>query len=273
MRIRVKILAAVAMILIPALMSGCSSGISLGSSDAAIGLNIENSTDKLPADTPQASSVPTETKAGNAVFYSAGMPRLDGYTSILVNVDNQLDENFIPSNLARIRNYITPELLTLRNEDEMANREAVEALKDMLTAAKMDGITGFYLEDAYRTYREQLVLWEIKQKESPGYGSDLSVPLSTAYPSASEHLTGLAFDLGACGSGVIRDFSSEQGRWLISNAHLFGFIHRYPDEKAYITGIIFEPWHFRYVGKDIAAYIYDNRLTLEEYYLKLNTAD
>ena len=117
------------------------------------------------------------------------------------------------------------------------------------------------------------MLWEIKQKESPGYGSDLSVPLSTAYPSASEHLTGLAFDLGACGSGVIRDFNSEQGQWLISNAHRFGFIHRYPDEKADITGIIFEPWHFRYVGEDIASYIYDNRLTLEEYYSRLEPAD
>ncbi len=273
MRIRVKIFAAVAMMLIPSLLSGCSSGFSFGSSGAAIELTIENSADKTPANTPRASSVPIETKAGDTVGYSAGVPTPDGYTSILVNVDNQLDENFIPSNLARIRNYINPELLTLRNEDEMANREAVEALKDMLTEARLNGITGFYLEDAYRTYREQLVLWEIKQKETPGYGSDLSVPLSTAYPRASEHLTGLAFDLGACGSGVIRDFNSEQGQWLISNAHRFGFIHRYPDEKAYITGIIFEPWHFRYVGKDIAAYIYKNRLTLEEYYLRLETAD
>ena len=273
MRIRFKIFAAVAMILIPVLLSGCSSGISLGSSDAAIGLIIDNSADQTPVNTPHVSSEPPETKAGNAFSYSADMPKPSGYISILVNVDNQLDEIFIPSNLARIRNYINPELLTLRNEDEMANREAVEALKDMLTEASFDGITGFYLEDAYRTYREQLVLWEIKQKESPGYGSDLSVPLSTAYPSASEHLTGLAFDLGACGSGVIRDFNSEQGQWLISNAHRFGFIHRYPDEKADITGIIFEPWHFRYVGEDIASYIYDNRLTLEEYYSRLEPAD
>ena len=59
---------------------------------------------------------------------------------------------------------------------------------------------------------------------------------------------------------------SKEYEWMKENAHKYGFILRYPEEKEHITGYKFEPWHYRYVGIDIATIIYENNLTLEEFY-------
>ena len=84
---------------------------------------------------------------------------------------------------------------------------------------------------------------------------------------ASEHCAGLAVDLGST------DFPKEnasfgetpEGIWLYNNAHRFGFILRYPADKTHITGVKWEPWHFRYVGEELAAAIHASGLCLEEY--------
>jgi D-alanyl-D-alanine carboxypeptidase len=79
---------------------------------------------------------------------------------------------------------------------------------------------------------------------------------SVAIPGTSEHQTGLGVDI--IGSRKMYD-------WLEENSWKYGFILRYPDDKIDITGIIYEPWHFRYVGVEAATYIMENNLTLEEY--------
>ena len=91
-----------------------------------------------------------------------------------------------------------------------------------------------------------------------------------AYPGASEHQTGLACDiLNADDAGRPRMTFvvavAAEAQWMKENCATFGFILRYPEGKTDITGIIFEPWHFRYVGKEIAGYITRNELTLEEF--------
>lgn len=91
----------------------------------------------------------------------------------------------------------------------------------------------------------------------------------SARPGYSEHQTGLAFDIGEINKE--QDWASssfghtEAGKWLAENAHLYGFILRYPEGKETITGYMHESWHFRYVGVEIAKDIYENNLTLEEY--------
>ena len=82
-----------------------------------------------------------------------------------------------------------------------------------------------------------------------------------AEPGTSEHELGLAVDINAGGetdSWTLYD-------WLAEHAHEYGFILRYPEDKTLITGINYEPWHYRYVGKDAAEEIYERGITLEEY--------
>ena len=85
----------------------------------------------------------------------------------------------------------------------------------------------------------------------------------------SEHQTGLALDVScpAVSLNLSQAFSeTAEGRWLARHAPLYGFIIRYPKDKTKITGYSYEPWHIRYVGKNLAKYLYKNNLTLEEYY-------
>ena len=81
----------------------------------------------------------------------------------------------------------------------------------------------------------------------------------------SEHQTGLAVDV----EGENKDYdlfeNTKEFDWMNKNAHLYGFILRYPQNKTNITGFKFEPWHYRYVGKEIAKKIYEKKITLEEY--------
>ncbi len=74
-------------------------------------------------------------------------------------------------------------------------------------------------------------------------------------------------DLGTSSNPNINDFEkSKEFEWMKKNAHKYGFILRYPENKEYITGYMYEPWHYRYVGIEAATYIYEHNITYEEYY-------
>ena len=110
---------------------------------------------------------------------------------------------------------------------------------------------------AYRSYQKQETLWENSTSVDEFY---------LAKPGHSEHQTGLALDISTRNIGLTNAFaSSKEYKFLITHAHLFGFINRYPKNKEQITGYYYEPWHFRYVGIKHATAIYENNLTLEEY--------
>ena len=98
-------------------------------------------------------------------------------------------------------------------------------------------------------------------------GSDYAEHCS-AKPGHSEHQTGLAVDVEGSNHDYDDFENSKEFAWMKKNAHLFGFILRYPEGKTTITGFKYEPWHYRYVGKDVAKIIYEENLTLEEYYDK-----
>ena len=88
-----------------------------------------------------------------------------------------------------------------------------------------------------------------------------------AVPGTSEHQTGLALDIISSSYQVLdrdQENTAEQ-RWLMENSYKYGFILRYPSDKSEITGINYEPWHYRYVGKEAAKEIYEKGLCLEEY--------
>jgi len=124
----------------------------------------------------------------------------------------------------------------------------------------------------YRTLKDQNTLFnnKVKRVMEQGYDQQTAVLLAgteVAYPGTSEHHTGLAVDI------VDRDYpvldASQESRptqqWLLENCWKYGFILRYPSDKTTLTGIIYEPWHYRYVGREAAEEIYKQGICLEEY--------
>ncbi|MDD4075929.1 MAG: M15 family metallopeptidase [Eubacteriales bacterium] len=216
---------------------------------------------------PTAKEAPAAMNAAGGILQARADAGLfnDPYTRLV----NRANENTLtpeaPENLVRIAGEELPENLTLKREDEMGEATATEALFSMLRDAKQDGVDGFYLLSAYRAYEEQRAIWERKLSEDPNYGAN-GAPVASMPPGSSEHQTGLAFDLTAADHKAMRASFGEtpQGVWLRDNCARFGFILRYPKDKEDVTGVVYEPWHFRYVGVDMALYLTENGLTLEE---------
>ena len=192
------------------------------------------------------------------------LPEYDETLFLLVNIQHPLDKE-IEGDL------ITPHL-TVGNvecdERRHADARASRALNEMLLAAEAEGEFHFIIASAFRWFWEQELLWNAFVSEHPGYALDPSSdPVSALPRDCSEHSTGLAFDI-LCDEvphGNPAFVSTREGRWLIANAHRFGFILRYPADKQTVTGVCYEPWHFRYVGKEAAEYIYSHGLCLEEF--------
>lgn len=137
-------------------------------------------------------------------------------------------------------------------------------LQEMFDNARAENIQPLIVS-AYRTYDKQSQLYQDKvySYSGEGYAQNHAEEMAAkwvAKPNHSEHQTGLAIDINA-ESGSNDDVY----KWLSENSYKYGFILRYPKEKTEITGIHYEPWHYRYVGKSAAQYIYENQLTLEEY--------
>ncbi|HWS28989.1 MAG TPA: M15 family metallopeptidase [Clostridia bacterium] len=156
----------------------------------------------------------------------------------------------------------------LLNPEGSINAEAGKAALAMFEAAKEDGVSGYMVTTAYRSVAYQQELFEARRQKEPGYGSDpFNEPVKVLPGECSEHTTGLALDILAEDYRRADDGYADtvQGKWLFENAYRFGFILRYPKGKENITGVIYEPWHYRYVGIDAAKEIYDSGQCLEEY--------
>lgn len=149
-------------------------------------------------------------------------------------------------------------------EKSYLRKEAAEKLEEMFNAAKLENIHLFAVS-GYRSYNRQV---EVFANAVARQGEEEAMKV-VAVPGYSEHQTGLAMDISApsVGYDLVEEFGqTAEGKWLRENAHRFGFILRYPKGKEHITGYSYEPWHFRYVGEKVAKIIYENDLTLEEYF-------
>ncbi len=142
------------------------------------------------------------------------------------------------------------------------DKEAALALEEMFNAAKADGITLLGVS-GYRSYEIQKSVYESNVKRNGQSHADKY----SARPGASEHQTGLAMDmLSTEYSSLNAGFENTKAfKWLEANAYKYGYILRYPSGKESITGYNYEPWHYRYVGKEASEEITKNKLTLEEY--------
>ena len=174
---------------------------------------------------------------------------------MLVNKHRNLEEDFVPSDLTNISiDYAS-------RDDLQCSRLALNAFIEMSRAAEADGY-GLIINSAYRSYQDQV---ELTNFYLDAYGQSY-VDKYVAKPGYSEHQTGLAFDIGSRTTNVFAN--SKEYQWMQDNAYKYGFVMRYDERYEDLTGFRKEPWHYRYVGKDIAKYVYEhNNMSLEEYYV------
>lgn len=148
----------------------------------------------------------------------------------------------------------------------------LEELLDMMQAAKEEGVD-LVICSPYRDYNRQTYLFNRKIKRYMDAGMSYMDAYKTASmtvtsPNASEHRIGLAIDFYSSTYKNLNEGFADTptGQWLAENSYRFGFILRYPKDKEYITGIEYEPWHFRYVGVEAATVITQQGITLEEFW-------
>ena len=162
------------------------------------------------------------------------------------------------------------DLVTLSNGLQI-DRRCYDALQEMMDACREAGYEPLSCS-AYRTQETQQDLFnnKVAKLEAEGKSHDEAVQEAgtvVAVPGTSEHQLGLTVDVVDVNN---QNLTEEQEKtptqkWLMANSWRYGFIHRYPNSKSDITGIIYEPWHYRYVGKDAAQEIFNKGITLEEY--------
>ncbi len=163
-----------------------------------------------------------------------------------------------------------PDNYDLKLKDIENNKVAIilyNSLRRMMATANDDGIE-IVINNSYRSNSDQKRIYDskIKSYQNQGYNYITAEKLtksSVAEPGYSEHETGLAIDFSKSGNYTK---NNKMWSWLNKNAYKFGFILRYPENKTNITKVEYEPWHYRYVGNELAKEIYESNLTLEEYY-------
>lgn len=134
---------------------------------------------------------------------------------------------------------------------------ANSALNEMINGAAADGVS-LWIASSFRSYEKQAALYNNYVARDGKAEADRY----SARPGHSEHQTGLAFDLNS----LEQSFGeTKEGKWIAANCWKYGFILRYPQNKEAQTGYMYEPWHVRYVGYDVAKNVYNSGLCLEEY--------
>ena len=182
---------------------------------------------------------------------------------ILVNKYYKLENNYEPSDLETIRNEY---FISGNNYVRQLKKEAKEAF-EMLSKSSIENGTPVYGQSAYRTYDRQEYLYNKAVKNMGKEAADND----TARPGHSEHQTGLAIDVSSTKSGNMLSFDSTSSyTWMNNNAYKYGFVLRYESNKTSVTGFMYESWHYRYVGIEVATDMHDNypNLSYDEYYIR-----
>ena len=173
---------------------------------------------------------------------------------VLVNKNHQLSSHYIPKDLEVISNQYAYDEKYLRKEARLSFERLSKEASTL--GYRIIGVS------AYRDYDYQKKLYQhyvdTKGKEY--------ADLCSARPGHSEHQSGLAIDVMGSNLDYNLFEESEEFTWMSENAHHYGFILRYPKGKEHITGFKYEPWHYRYVGVELATTLYQKNLTLEEYF-------
>jgi zinc D-Ala-D-Ala carboxypeptidase len=187
-----------------------------------------------------------------------------------VTANYGLNPNYLPPDLVRLGDYL-PGRVTL--PDMLLRQEAAQALAKMVKAMLAEGLAPTVLS-SYRNYFEQAVAHQRWVVEDPANADQIS-----ALPGHSEHQLGTAVDFGspempALTSSTTDKFSplfaqTSEGRWLATHSFEYGFSLSSPPGAEALTGLSYEPWHYRYVGLELASYLHASGYFLDEYLLKV----
>ncbi|PAE06163.1 D-alanyl-D-alanine carboxypeptidase [Terribacillus saccharophilus] len=180
---------------------------------------------------------------------------------VVVNKTRKFPDGWEPKDLVEpdVAFYFSEHL-----EKRKMRKEAAEALEDLFAASQKDGME-LVAASGYRSEARQK---EIYENNVATQGQEETDKVSSR-PGRSEHQTGLAIDLTSAEMALALEetfIETDEGKWLAEHAHEYGYIIRYPEGKSDITGYSYEPWHIRYVGKDLAKQIYEEDTTLEEHF-------
>jgi len=223
-----------------------------------------------PAGSPSKTSRPSGTQsatpsaspsATQPARFNKGALSIDDPASIWVVVDKLRPLNpkdYVPADLIQ-----TP---VAHANPPTLRKEAADAMVAMFAAGKAEGAGGMQLQSAYRSYTTQVVVYNRYVSQAGQAGADAQ----SARPGFSEHQTGLAADISSVPASCVLAAcfgETTQGKWLVANAYRFGFLLRYPADKVAVTGYMYEPWHFRYIGAALATEMHDEGVTtLEEFF-------
>lgn len=202
--------------------------------------------------------------------YTVDMSAFEKYISpadkdkylILVNINNILGSDYAPNDLKNIKTSES-------RPTQQICFDAAMSLTAMLQAADAAGFNDLAVTTGYRSYSHQSSLFnqklKVNQQKYDNETAERITSESVIYPGASEHQTGLAVDLHNLSTPMQSFSNTNEYKWLIEHCADFGFILRYPQTKEDITGVKYEPWHFRFVGRDHAQKIMSEGICLEEY--------
>lgn len=174
--------------------------------------------------------------------------------TVLVNKYYHLEKDYKPEDLV-------PCALMYAYDNNQLREEAYEAFKRLFNAAQKEGYT-IIINASYRSYEAQGKLY---QNYKVSYGQKYADTVASR-AGFSERQTGLSIDVSKVNSSLAKFEETDEFKWMKENAYKFGFILRYPKGKEKITGYEYEPWHYRYVGIDIANEIHKLDITFDEYY-------
>ena len=185
-------------------------------------------------------------------FYTETNEIKEFNTLMLINKYNYISSSFIPNDLVLVDSYAKPNMYL--------NRECKDAFIKLAHDAE---ILGYNIQaiSTYRTIEYQENLYNNYVKKDGVANADTY----SARPGFSEHHTGLAIDVDNKLLSYTNFEKTKEFNWMLENAYKYGFILRYPKDST-ITGYIYEPWHYRYVGLEVASYIHEHQITFEEYY-------
>lgn len=235
-----------------------------------------------PTDTVTASPIPSQTATVTATATRTPVPTPlpcsarvpDDSLFTLVTRDFGLSRDYEPSDLIPLSNYFGPEV-TMGYPTEV-RAILIRPLENIITAMMADGLRP-QIVSGYRSYSEQSLAFQKWLTEFPDWGSNLSAP-----PGHSEHQLGTTVDFGSpelkwmLGEDYVQFHpafaDTSEGQWLAAHAPDYGFTMSYPEDAQERTTFLFEPWHFRYVGVDLARLLTSEGLTLSEYLEKENPA-
>ena len=196
----------------------------------------------------------------------------------LANKHYLLDSEYVPPDLVKVPSKPASGGISWAvqpKEGQLLRQACADALCQMNAAiravAEENGYKALYLKSAYRSYRTQKTMYSNRLKKNNGKDDGW-----VSMPGASDHQTGLGCDVvpRSWRDKAMNDkmMQEPECQWMAEHCHEFGFVIRYPEDKQEITEINTEPWHLRYVGPAVAAYMYENNLCLEEFTWELQAA-